>query len=232
MAEKKTANTLPVLPLKNSALFPHLPMPLAVGRPSSIAAVEAALGTEEQEILIVAQRDSSQESPKQGDLYTVGTKAAVRKVSRGEHTLEILVIGLERVSILGIVETEPCLRARVQPLPTPTDSGPEVEALQREVLQLASQAVSIAQPQASQEISRMLAGSEDPLRLVYFLASLLSLDLAKEQSLLEAQTRADALRLMHTYLRYEVQVLELRSKIAGNVQDEMGKEQRDYFLRQ
>jgi ATP-dependent Lon protease len=232
MAEKKTANTLPVLPLKNSALFPFLPMPLAVGRPSSVAAVEAALGTEEQEILIVAQRDSSQESPRQGDLYTVGTKAAVRKVSRGEHALEILVIGLERVSILGIVETEPYLRARVQPLPTPDDSGPEVEALQREVLQLASQAVSIAQPQASQEISRMLAGSEDPLRLVYFLASLLSLDLAKEQSLLEAQTRADALRLMHSYLRYEVQVLELRSKIAGDVQNEMGKEQRDYFLRQ
>jgi ATP-dependent Lon protease len=232
MAEKKTVNTLPVLPLKNSALFPFLPMPLAVGRPNSIAAVEAALGTEEKEILVVAQRDPSQETPKQGDLYTVGTKASVRKVSRADHAMEILVVGIERVSILGIVETEPYLRARVQPLPTPDDAGPEVEALQREVLQLASQAVSIAQPQASQEISRMLAGSEDPLRLVYFLGSLLSLDLAKEQSLLEAQSRADALRLMHSYLRYEVQVLELRSKIAGNVQDELGKEQRDYFLRQ
>jgi ATP-dependent Lon protease len=232
MAEKKVGNTLPVLPLKNSALFPFLPMPLAVGRPNSIAAVEAALGTEEKEILVVAQRDPNQDTPKQGDLYTVGTKAAVRKVSRTEHALEILVVGMERVSILGIVETDPFLRARVQSLPMPDDAGPEVEALQREVLQLASQAITIAQPQASQEISRMLAGSEDPLRLVYFLASLLSLDLAKEQSLLEAQTRADALRLMHAYLRYEVQVLELRSKIAGNVQDELGKEQRDYFLRQ
>ncbi|MEN6601635.1 MAG: LON peptidase substrate-binding domain-containing protein, partial [Bryobacteraceae bacterium] len=232
MAEKKPVNTLPVLPLKNSALFPFLPMPLAVGRPNSVAAVEAALGTEEKEILVVAQRDPNADVPKQGDLYAVGARAAIRKVNRTEHALEVLVVGLERVSVLGIVETEPYLRARVQSMPMPEDMGPEVEALQREVLQLASQAITIAQPQASQEISRMLAGSEDPIKLVYFLASLLSLDLAKEQSLLEAQTRADALRLMHTYLRYEVQVLELRSKIAGDVQNELGKEQREYFLRQ
>ncbi len=232
MAEKKPINTLPALPLKNSALFPFLPMPLAVGRPNSVAAVEAALGTEEKEILVVAQRDPNADVPKQGDLYGVGTRAAIRKVNRTEHALEVLVVGLERVSVLGIIETEPYLRARVQSMPMPEDTGPEVEALQREVLQLASQAITIAQPQASQEISRMLAGSEDPIKLVYFLASLLSLDLAKEQSLLEAQTRADALRLMHAYLRYEVQVLELRSKIAGDVQNEMGKEQREYFLRQ
>jgi ATP-dependent Lon protease len=232
MAEKKPINTLPALPLKNSALFPFLPMPLAVGRPNSVAAVEAALGTEEKEILVVAQRDPNADVPKQGDLYAVGTRAAIRKVNRTEHALEVLVVGLERVSVLGIIETEPYLRARVQSMPMPEDMGPEVEALQREVLQLASQAITIAQPQASQEISRMLAGSEDPIKLVYFLASLLSLDLAKEQSLLEAQTRADALRLMHTYLRYEVQVLELRSKIAGDVQNELGKEQREYFLRQ
>jgi ATP-dependent Lon protease len=188
-------------------------------------------GNEEKEILVVAQRDPNADVPKQGDLYGVGTRAAIRKVNRTEHALEVLVVGLERVSVLGIIETEPYLRARVQSMPMPEDTGPECRGLQREVLQLASQAITIAQPQASRK-SAGCSRVEDPIKLVYFLASLLSLDLAKEQSLLEAQTARDALRLMHAYLRYEVQVLELRSKIAGDVQNEMGKEQREYFLRQ
>jgi ATP-dependent Lon protease len=78
----------------------------------------------------------------------------------------------------------------------------------------------------------MLAGNEDPLRLAYLLASIFSLDLAREQKLLEAETRVDALRLMHSYLAHELQVLELRQKIASTARDEMSKEQRDYLLRQ
>ena len=233
MSEKIKVDVLPVLPLKNSALFPHLPMPLAVGRAGSVAAVEAALATEEKRIVIVAQRDPEVDAPRQGDLYTVGTTAVIKKVSRSSETLmELLVVGVERVSLLGFVETEPYLKARVQALPLPDDTGPEVEALQREVVKLAAQAIALAQPQGTSDVNRMLAGSDDPVRLVYFLASLLNLDLSKEQSLLEAATRADALRLMHSYLSYEVQVLELRAKIAGDVQQELGKEQRDYLLRQ
>src|SRR5947209_6024518 len=89
---------LPVLPLKNTILFPGLLLPLSVGRESSLKAVEAALNTEEKEIILVGQRDPQVESPEQDDLYTIGTKAVIRKSSRpGDGLLEILVLGVERV---------------------------------------------------------------------------------------------------------------------------------------
>src|SRR2546421_6520274 len=90
---------LPVLPLKNTVLFPYLFMPLAVGRPSSVAAVEQVLGTEEKTFLVVAQRDADTEQPGLGDLYRIGTRAVVKKVQRGEGGLEMLVQGVERVEL-------------------------------------------------------------------------------------------------------------------------------------
>ena len=233
MSESQTLQTLPVLPLKNTALFPFLMTPLSVGRPASLAAVEAALATEKKELVVVAQRDPNVEEPTQDDLYTVGTKAIVRKMSRpSDELMELLVLGVERVVIVRLEHTEPYLTAKIQPLPLPTDTGTEVEALQRAIVELAGKAISLAQPQAPPELARMLASSEDPLRLVFLLASMFSLDLAKEQKLLECESRVDALRLMHQYLSYEVQVLELRTKIASEARSEMSKEQREYLLRQ
>jgi ATP-dependent Lon protease len=227
------AKMLPVLPLKNSVLFPHLLMPLSVGRPASVAAVEAALASEEKEILVVAQRDASVEAPVQHDLYGTGTRAVIKKMARSsESTLELIVLGVERVMLLRVEETEPFLSARIQPSPVAQEQTPEVEALRHEVLELAARVVSLAQPQAPSELNRLLVATDDSLRLSYLLASMLGLELDKEQQLLEAQSTADALRLMHSYLAHEVQVLELRSKIASAAQTEMGKEQRDYMLRQ
>jgi ATP-dependent Lon protease len=100
------------------------------------------------------------------------------------------------------------------------------------LFELAAKAITLAQPQSASELTRMLAGHDDPLRLAYLLASIFSLDLAREQKLLEAETRVDALRLMHSYLAHELQVLELRQKIASTARDEMSKEQREYLLRQ
>ncbi len=224
---------LPVLPLKNSVLFPHLLLPLSVGRPASVAAVDAALATEEKEILIVAQRDATVETPGIHDLFHIGTRAVIKKMTRtSESTMEVIVIGLERVMILRLEETEPYLKARVQPAPVPAEITPEIEALRQEVMELAGKVIAMAHPQAPQELPRLLAATEDPLRLVYLLASMLNLELDKEQALLEAQSRADALRLMHAYLAHEYQVLELRNKIATAAQTEMTKEQREYLLRQ
>jgi ATP-dependent Lon protease len=224
---------LPLLPLKNSALFPHLLMPLTVGRPASLAAVEAAMATEEREIVIAAQRDASVETPGLGDLFTIGTRAVLKRMTRTtEGAVELIVLGVERVNILKLEAEEPYLKVSVQALPLPEDTGPEVEALHHEVMELASRAIALAQPQAPQELSRLLVGSDDPLRLAYLLASMFGLDVGKEQALLEAETRADALRLTHSYLAHELQVLEIRSKIASTAQTEMGKEQREYFLRQ
>jgi len=234
MPEKDNIQTLPLVPLKNSVLFPNLLMPLSVGRAASLAAVEAALATEEKEIVVVAQRDPSADEPRQEDLYTVGTKAVIRKMSRpSQELMEVLVVGTERVVILKVDNEEPFARARVQPYPVPEERNSEIEALHRALVDLAVKAVGLAQPQqATQELARMIAQNEDALRLVYLLASMFSLEPQKEQALLEAATRADALRLMHSYLSHEVEVLELRNKIADSAKTEMSKEQRDYLLRQ
>ncbi len=225
--------SLPLLPLKNSVLFPHLLMPLSVGRPASLAAVDAALTTEEKEIVIVAQRDGEVESPGLAELYEIGTKAVIKRMTRpSDAAMELIVLGLERVNIVRLEETEPYMKVAVQPLPLPDDAGPEVEALHHEVMELAAKAIAMAQPQAPQELGRLLVTTEDSLRLAYMLASMFGLDVSKEQALLEAQTRADTLRLTHSYLAHELQVLELRTKIASNAQTEMGKEQREYLLRQ
>jgi len=232
MSEEDVVKTLPLLPLKNTVLFPQLLMPLSVGRSSSLSAVQAALATEEKEIVLVAQKDPSVELPAQDDLYTVGTKAVIRKMNRpSEQVMEVLVMGVERVVLVKVENSDGHLQARVRPFPLPQDSGAEVEALSGAVIELATRAIELAQPQAPAEVTQLLSG-DDPLRSVFLLASMLSLELAKEQSILESQTRADALRLMHSYLTHEVQVLELKTKIANNARSEMSKEQRDYLLRQ
>jgi ATP-dependent Lon protease len=225
--------TLPALPLKNTILFPGLLLPLSVGRESSLRAVEAALKTEEKEIILVGQRDPQSETPGQDDLYTIGTKAVIRKSSRqADEVMEILVLGTERVVLVKLDDDEGYLRARYRVLALPEDTGSEVEALSGALLELAAKATTLAQPQSAAELTRMLAGSSDPLRMAYLLASIFSLDMEREQKLLEAETRVDALRLMHSYLAHELQVLELRQKIASNARDEMSKEQREYLLRQ
>src|SRR5436305_7026624 len=114
MPDKKAIRVLPVLPLKYTVLSPFLFMPLSVGRASSLAAVEAALATEEKEIVLFSQRDPSVDAPKQDDLYTMGTKAIIRKMSRpSESTVELLVLGMERVALIRLDDSEPFLRAAI-----------------------------------------------------------------------------------------------------------------------
>src|SRR5262249_1160116 len=115
MPQNEKNHTLPVLPLKNSVLFPGLVIPLSVGRSASRAAVEAAVATEDKEIIIVAQRDPSEESPKAESLFTIGTRAAIRRVARpNSDQIEILVFGLERV-VLVRIEEEGHMKARYVP---------------------------------------------------------------------------------------------------------------------
>ncbi|MBC7924189.1 MAG: endopeptidase La [Bryobacteraceae bacterium] len=235
LASETVAGTkaLPVLPLKNTVLFPFLLMPLSVGRSASLAAVQAALSTEDKEIILVAQKDPALETPTQEDVYATGTKAIIRKMARpNENMMEVLVMGTERVRIQRLFQQDGYLQAEVETLALPEDSNAEVEALHGSLMELATKAIELAQPQAPAEVSRMLAANDDPLRLVYLLASILSLEMQKEQALLEADTRLKALQLMHEYLSYEVQVLELKSNINNKARTEMNKEQREYLLRQ
>jgi ATP-dependent Lon protease len=231
--EIKQAEVLPVLPLKNTVLFPFITMPLSVGRPASVAAIEVALATESKEFVVVTQRDAAHETPAPGEFYTFGVKAVIRKMARvPEGAIQLIVQGLERVEIVYFEQTEPYLKARVHLAPLPEEKGAELEALHRSVLELAAKAVSIMQPQAQIDISQLLPPAEDPLLHAYLIGSMLSLDVAKEQALLEAPTRVEAMRLIHSYLASEIQVLELRQQIASKTQTEMDRQQREYLLRQ
>jgi ATP-dependent Lon protease len=233
MNEFENLSSFPLLPIKNSVLYPQLFMPLSVGRTASIAAVEAALKTESNEIVVLTQRDGSVETPGQDDLYTIGCRATIKKMVRPRpEQLELLVQGIERVVLIRLEQREPYVSAKVRPLPVSATTGPGIEALQRSIIDLANRLIALSNPQAAQQLGQVVGSVEEPLHLVYLLASLLGLDVEKEQALLEAMTVEDALRLMHSHLSYEVQVMELRSKIANEAQSEMGKEQREYLLRQ
>ncbi len=223
---------LPVLPIKNTVLFPYLFLPLAAGRPGSIAAVEAAASSEEKTVLVITQRDASVEQPTASDLYPVGTKAVIKRLVRSGNTVELLVQGIERMSIVGLEQTEPYLVARAKPLPLPDDSGPEVEALHRSLLELANKMMQLAQPENPISLSQLAAQAPDPLVLAFLLASMVGLDATKEQQLLETVSRSEGLRLLYESLAHELQVLELRQKIASKAQGEMNREQKQYLLRQ
>ena len=233
MSSPENLQTLAVLPIKNAVLFPSMLMPLTVGRPSSIAAIEAALASEGKEIVVVAQRDAAIDSPSLADLYSIGTKAVIKKMARrADGLLEVVLLGVERVVLLKLEQHGAYQKARIKPLPLPDQKSTEIEALRREVGELAVRALALTQPQAADRLSQLIADTKDSLRLVYTLAPMFSLELEKEQALLEAPTITDCLRLMHSYLAQELQVLELRSKIANEAQSEMSREQREYLLRQ
>jgi len=233
VSSPETLQTLPVLPIKHAVLFPSMLMPLNVGRPSSIAAIEAALASEGKEIVVVAQRDATVDNPSLTDLYSIGTKAVIKKMARRtDGLLEVVLLGVERVVLLKLEQHGVYQKARIKPLPLPQEKSTEIEALRREVGELAVRALALTQPQAADRLSQLITDANDALRLVYTLAPMFSLELEKEQALLEAPTVADCLRLMHSYLAQELQVLELRSKIANEAQSEMSREQREYLLRQ
>jgi ATP-dependent Lon protease len=223
--------SVPVVPIRNTVLFPYLVMPLSVGRPTSVAAVEAALATEEKTLIIVTQKESAEDQVRPDDLYPVGTRAVIKKMSRSDTGIEILVQATERVVLLKMEQTEPFFKARVRSFPLPDDRGTEIEAMHRAVLEIGGKVLALAQRDGPFDIGQLAAQMQDPLRLAYLLGSMLSLDVAKEQALLEAPTRLEALRLIHQYLSHELQVLELRHKIASQAETEMSKEQREYMLR-
>jgi ATP-dependent Lon protease len=227
-----------VLPLQNTTLFPETIVPLAVGKPASIAAVEAALATEEKLLACVSVRaDDSTE--KEGDaaihpssLYTVGTLVMIKRMERAGDTLHLIAQGTERLQILEWVQQEPFLRARVKILPEPqVREAEQVEAAKRNVQSLIQQALALL-PQVPPEVRMAVLAADDAVRLAYFLGSILNLGVNKEQQMLEANTADELLHLAHDFLAREVEIIRLRSKIATDAQSEMDKAQRDYVLRQ
>jgi ATP-dependent Lon protease len=223
-----------VIPLQNTTLFPGTVVPLAAGRPRSIAAVEAALGQPEKLLacLSVKPGKGTEAEALPEDMYEVGTLVMVKRMFRGEDALQIIVQGTERVRVLEWAQHDPFLRARVEILPPlATVDQPEVEALQRNVRVLIERALAIL-PQVPPEVRGAVMNATDPTQIAYFLASVLNLGVEHEQAMLEADTTDELLRLAHARLAREVEIMQLTSKIATEAQTEMDKAQRDYVLRQ
>jgi ATP-dependent Lon protease len=200
-----------------------------------MAAAEAALSTEEKLLGVVAQHDDAEGDPTPTNLYKVGTLVVINRMMRApgtEDVLHLIVQGQERFRIIGFTEQSPYLRATVEIMPEPVrEDSPEVEALRRNITALIQKALALL-PNVPNEIRNVILQAEDAVRLAYFLGSVLELEVAQEQALLEANTEIELLRLMHSYLAREVEVLEIRSKISNQAQEELGKAQRDYILRE
>ncbi len=226
-------STLPILPVKRTVLFPGVMMPLTIGRERSIAAVNAATKTEEKIVVVVAQRDPQTEEPALSDLYSIGTKAIIKQIGQAsEGAIHALVQGLDRVVLLKEEQSMPYSIVRVRSLERPSDNGTEVQALHRAIQELVSDLPNLLQAPGIQEISAALGTEDDSVTLAYRIASLVNLNVAEEQRLLECSSALDLLRSLYAALSKEIQILQLRDKIAKDAQTKIGKNQREYILRE
>jgi ATP-dependent Lon protease len=235
MAEKKftVPDILPVLPVRDTVLFPGAVLPLTVGRESSLALVNSLEG-DEKLLAVVAQLDPRIEDPAAADLHKVGTLAKVHKtVKMPNGNVVVFLEGLQRVQVEELVTLRPYLRARV--LPQPDEVGAvdaELEALQRNAQELFRDVVSHS-PQLSDDLQNVAMNIDDPGRLADFIAGTLpSLSTLVRQELIETPNVRKRLDALIRELSKELEVLELRSKIHEQVQEQVSQNQREYLLRE
>jgi len=223
---------IPVLPVRDTVLFPHAVLPLTVGRESSIQLIESL--ADERSIVVAAQLDPRQDSPKPTDLHDVGTLATVHKIVRMPNQSRfVFTEGVERVRVLRYVQTEPFMMAEIETLEdTETEETASVEALVRNVVGQFQQIVSESAT-LSDELRTIAGNIEDPSRLVDFVSSSLPfLTTDEKQQLLGTPSVPGRLELLTKHLAKELEVQQLRSKIQSEVQDQVQQSQRDYYLRE
>ncbi len=231
--ETNEPKALPVLPVRDTVLFPHAVLPLTVGRESSVQLINS-LG-EDKTIIVVAQREARVDTPQPTDLYTVGTSAVVHKVVKmPNQSLFVFAEGLERVRLGEFTQLTPFMSAHYSALPegvTPLATS-EIEALQRNVLTLFQQIVA-GSPTLSDELSTVAMNIDEPGRLVDFIASSLpSLSTPDKQDTLETLDIHVRLEKINQHLAKELEVQQLRNKIQSEVQDRVQQTQREYYLRE
>jgi ATP-dependent Lon protease len=232
LREGSNDRVLPVLPVRDTVLFPHAVLPLTVGRESSIQLIQS-LG-EEKSIVVVAQRDARVDAPQPGDLHAYGTLATVHKVVKmPNQSLFVFTEGTERVRLGEFSRIEPFMLASVDTIPEIIPpQNPEIEAMQRNVVTQFQQIVS-ASPTLSDELQTIAMNIDEPGRLVDFIASSLPfLATSDKQELLETPDVALRLERINKHLAKELEVQQLRNKIQSEVQDQVQQSQRDYYLRE
>jgi ATP-dependent Lon protease len=224
--------SFPILPVRDTVLFPHAVLPLTVGRESSVQLINQ-LG-EEKSIVVVAQREARVDTPQPTDLYGIGTLATVHKVVKmPNQSLFVFTEGVERVHVRDYQQLTPFMRATVDRISEEsTETGPEIEALQRNVLTLFQQIVT-GSPTLSDELQTVAINIEEPGRLVDFIASSLpSLSTTDKQEILEIIDVKARLQKINKHLAKELEVQQLRNKIQTEVQDQVQHSQREYYLRE
>jgi ATP-dependent Lon protease len=224
--------TLPVLPLKETVVFPQSMAPLAIGQERSVRLIDDVVAGDRLLALVTA-RDGSLDAPSWEDIYEVGTVALVHKMIKvPDGTLRILVQGIERAKLERRVEVEPYLVGVFSGLPDVLVETPEVEALTRNVQGLFARIIGLA-PYLPEELQLAAANVDDPSALCHLVASTLrNLKVEERQEILEAVDVEARLRLVSRILGRELEMFELGSKIQSQVQSELDKGQREFFLRQ
>ncbi len=223
---------VPVLPVRDTVLFPHAVLPLTVGRESSIQLIESL--SEERTIAVAAQIDARQDTPGPKDMHEIGTLATVHKIVRMPNQSRfVFTEGVERVRLVRYVQTEPFLIAEVEPLAGEEAAGDaDTEALERVVVSEFQQIVSES-PTLSDELKSIVSTIESAERLVDFVSSSLPfLTTEDKQKLLETVETRTRLEMLNTHLAKEIEVQQLRAKIQNEVQDQVQQSQRDYYLRE
>ncbi|MFL5896388.1 MAG: endopeptidase La [Thermoleophilaceae bacterium] len=222
---------LPVLPLKDSVPFPDTLTPLAVGQERSVRLVNEVLGGDRM-LVMVASRNPELDTPGPEDLYRVGVAGVVARMLKvPDGSLRILVQGGQRVTLDEFVATEPYLVARVEPAPDIVRPSPELEALFRNVQTSFGQIIERS-PYLPEELQLAVANLEDPAELAHMIAGALRMKTEERQELLEERDLQKRLRRLSELLARELEVLEIGGRIQSQVQSELEKGQREYFLRQ
>ena len=220
---------LPLLPLRDVVVFPHMVIPLFVGRPRSIKALELAMEAGNH-IMLVAQKSAGKDDPSPEDLYEIGCVASVLQMLKlPDGTVKVLVEGLQRARIDKVVDTETHFSATVTPLAPETGDSAEVEALRRAVMAQFEQYVKLNK-KIPQEILTSLTGIDDPGRLADTISAHLPLKLDQKQRMLEVAGTSDRLEGLLSQLEEEIDILQVEKRIRGRVKKQMEKSQRDYYL--
>jgi ATP-dependent Lon protease len=222
---------LPILPLRDTVTFPHMLTPLAIGQERSVQLVNDVLSGERM-LAMVASRDPENEEPGPEDLYDVGVAGTVaRMIKVPDGTLRILVQGGPRVKLGDFVGTDPYLVARIEEQPDVVEDTPEVQALARNVEQSFSEIIQNV-PYLPEELAIAIANADDPAELSWMIAGALRVKTEERQELLAEPSVARRLRRLSELLARESELISIGSRIQSQVQSEMEKGQREYFLRQ
>ena len=221
--------TLPLLPLRDVVVFPHMVIPLFVGRPKSIKALEVAMEAGRQ-IMLVAQKAAGKDEPKPDDMFEVGCVSSILQMLKlPDGTVKVLVEGIQRANTHSISDNGEYFVADVTPVPPVADTKPEIEALRRAVTQQFDQYVKLNK-KIPPEILTSIAGIDDAGRLADTIAAHLPLKLENKQSVLDLYAVDKRLEKLLEQLEHEVDILQVEKRIRGRVKRQMEKSQREYYL--